>query len=152
MAYSTPEMVRLVLSSVDTEYGGTAADLSDEQIQYEIDGAQADIDSRLRTRYVVPFDMNGDDNVPFLIVQIATDMAAYKADLNFRKSREYDNENMPIMLRWKDAHNLLENLRRGRNTLNWPREDINDWGALVVNPPDGPFIPWDSVREPNPRW
>lgn len=148
MAYTTPETVRLVLSSVNTDYGGTAADLSDEQIQYEIDGASADIDSRLRTRYSVPFE----PQTPKLIVQICTDMAAYKADLNYRKSREYDNDNMPIALRHKDAERLLEGLRRGRNTLDWPRSSVDNFGALVVNPGEGPIMTVYNVYEQCPRW
>lgn len=149
MAYSTPATVRLVLSSTAGEYGGTAADLSDEQIQYEIDGASADIDARLRNRYQVPFE----PDTPRIITQICTDLAAYKADLNFRKSREYDNDNMPIILRHKDAERLLEGIRRGRNTLDWPRTSGEDFGSIVVHPCEGPLLTyWGSVSEFLPRW
>jgi phage gp36-like protein len=117
MGYSDVETVRLVLSSdMAEETGGTAADLSDAQIQYEIDSATANIDSELRIVYVVPF-----DPVPFIIKSICTDIAAYRTDLNYRKSREYDSQNMPIILRYNLAlMKRCKTSKKGNKTLDSP--------------------------------
>lgn len=128
MAYSDVETVRLVLSSDMAETGGTAADLSDAQIQYEIDSATANIDSELRIVYVTPF-----DPVPFIIKSICTDIAAYRTDLNYRKSREYDSQNMPIILRYNLAYQTLQDLKKGTKTLDNPRVDANSRGSIVVH-------------------
>lgn len=128
MTYSDVETVRLVLSSDMAETGGTAADLSDDQISYELDSASAVIDSELRTAYTVPF-----DPVPFLIKSICTDIAAYRTDLNYRKSREYDSQNMPIILRFNMANQTLQELKKGDKTLSSVRSDPNAEGAYVVH-------------------
>lgn len=128
MDYSDVDTVRLVLSSDMAETGGTAADLSDDQITYEIQSASAMIDSELRVAYMVPF-----DPVPFLIKSICTDIAAYRTDLNYRKSREYDSQNMPIILRYNMANQTLQELKRGDKTLSASRSDPNSEGAMVVH-------------------
>jgi phage gp36-like protein len=128
MGYSDVATVRLVLSSDMIETGGTAADLSEEQIQYELDSASAMIDSELRVAYTVPF-----DPVPFLIKSICTDIAAYRTDLNYRKSREYDSQNMPIILRYNMANQTLQELKKGDKTLTSVRSDPNAEGALIVH-------------------
>lgn len=133
MAYSTVSLVRQTLSGEDDEEGGTAATLSDEQIQYEIDGARADVDSALRETYKLPFDVPDDNAVPLIIRQITTDLACYGCDLNYRKGREYDNQNMPVPLRYQRATQLLENLRTGTITIDWPRADVDTSGAGVVH-------------------
>lgn len=120
MAYTTVELVRQTLSGADTSDGGTAAELSDQQIEYEIRGVTAGINASLRNVYKVPFDTDATtDGVPDLIIQIATDISVYACDLNYRKGREYDNQNMPIPLRYLRAQTLLENLRSGTITLDW---------------------------------
>jgi phage gp36-like protein len=137
MAYSTVVKVRSVLSGEDDEEGGTAASLSDAQIQYEIDGARATIDAALHGVYKLPFDLNDTGNttatVPQIIINICTDIAAYMSDLNYRKGREYDNQNMPVPLRYQRAQTLLENLRTGTITIDWPHADSDGSGAGVVH-------------------
>lgn len=145
MAYAQPDDVRLVLSSVATEQAGTAADLLDPQIQYEIDSASAMIDATLRVIYVTPFE----PDTPFLIKSICTDMAAYGCDLNYRKSREYDSQNMPIILRYNKARDQLNLIRLGTLTLGWSRADVAD-GTLVVHQNDQLFI--DEPFGWDPRW
>lgn len=132
MSYTTITAVKSVLSGTDTEESGTAAELSDDQIQYEVDSVEADIDSTLRNMYLVPFDVPDDAAVPQIIRQIATDISAYACDLNYRKGREYDNQNMPVPLRYQRAQTLLENLRTGTITLDWPRV-ADTSGAGVVH-------------------
>jgi hypothetical protein len=133
MAYTTPDLVRQTLTGEDDEEGGTAATLSDDQINYEINGARADVDAALRETYLLPFDSPDDSAVPLLIKQITTDIACYGADLNYRKGREYDNQNMPVPLRYQRATQLLENLRTGTITLDWPRSNVDSSGAGVVH-------------------
>lgn len=133
MAYTTVESVKSVLLGSPDEEGGSAVELDNSQIQYEIDSVQADINATLNRRYKLPFDSPDDDAVPQIIRQIATDIAAYASDLNYRKGREYDNQNMPVPLRYQRAQTLLENLRTGTITLDWPRADIDASGAGVVH-------------------
>jgi phage gp36-like protein len=151
MTYTDVDTVRLVLSSETEETGGTAADLSDAQIQYEIDSAAAYIDSYLRVLYAVPFDVPGP--VPEIIMTICTDMAALGADLNFRKSREYASQNMPIIIRYQKALQALENLKTGEQTLSSPRADTNVEGAIIIHQYPYPLFPWwEDVSECYPRW
>lgn len=137
MAYTTILKVKSVLAGATGEEGGTADELSDAQINYEINSVKANIDSALRRHYKVPFDagdtLNDTTGVPQLIVQIATDIAAYGCDLNYRKGREYDNQNMPVPLRYQKAQQLLENLRTGTISLDWPRSDSTTFGAHVFH-------------------
>lgn len=134
MAYTTVELVRDVLRGADYEEGGTAAELSNDQILYEIKSVQADIDATLRRVYKVPFDVDETTTgVPAIITQIATDIAAYASDLNYRKGREYDNQNMPVPLRYQRAQTLLENLRTGTITIDWPGADHRSGGAGVFH-------------------
>lgn len=147
MPYSDPTTVRLVLSSISAETGGTAADLSDDQINYELNSASSMIDSELRVQYVVPF-----DPVPDMIRTICTDVAAYRCDLNYRKSREYDSQNMPIIQRYNMALSWLMELKKGGKTLDSPRADITKQGALVIHQYPYPLLDWESVTEPFPRW
>lgn len=146
MAYAQPNDVRLVLQSIEVEQGGTAADLSDAQIHYEIDSASAMIDAALRVIYAVPFE----PETPFLIKSICTDMAAYGCDLNYRKSREYDSQNMPIILRYNKARDQLNLIRLGTLTLDWSRADVDD-GTLVVHQYDPALFSVEPFGW-EPRW
>lgn len=148
MSYTDPATVRLVLSSISVETGGTAADLSDSQIQFEVDSASAMIDAELRVQYVVPFA----DPVPFIIQSIATDIAAYRTDLNYRKSREYDSAYMPIILRYNMALASLADLKKGDKTLDSERSDPTKQGAIVIHQYDFPLFDFCSVYEWFPRW
>lgn len=114
MLYTTRDAVRKTLRG-DVNERGTAADLDDEQVDMEIYNAQAQIDSALRNKYNVPF-----DPVPVLIGNIARDIAAYLCDLNYRKSREYGSDNYPIIRRHDRARELLEWLRHGIITVDYP--------------------------------
>lgn len=147
MGYSEVDQVRLVLSSINAEQGGTAADLSDEQIQYEIDSASAVIDSALRIIYKTPFT----PDTPFIITSICTDMAAYGCDLNYRKSREYDSQNMPIILRYNKANNTLSQIVSGTLTIDWPRVDIST-GTIVVHQYPYPLFDFCDVFGYRPQW
>ncbi len=148
MSYAEPDDVRQVLSSVVTEQAGTAADLSDAQIQYEIDSASAMIDAALRIIYSVPFA----PETPFLIKSICIDLSAYGCDLNYRKSREYDSQNMPIILRYNKARDQLNLIRLGTLVLDWPRANTGEGdGTLVVHQ----YTPQLFNDEPfgwEPRW
>ncbi len=106
--YTTVEDVRDILRGDGTTDKGSAADLNNIQIDSEIIGAQQQVDSTLRNKYTVPFVV-----VPELISHITRDIAAYLCDLNYRKSREYESDNYPIIRRHDRARELLDWLRTG---------------------------------------
>jgi len=147
MPYTTPENVRDVLrGSAEDGDGGTAAELQDEQIELEIINAQAQIDSILFKTYKVPF-----SPVPVLVVSLATDIAAYLCDLNYRKSREYESDNYPIIRRYNRARELLEWLRTGVATLPIKREPTEINVAEVVHQYEGRLFTEEEVFGPFER-
>lgn len=128
MYYTTVLDVRLTLRG-DTTETGTAADLTEAQIATEIENAQDQVDSTLRTNYVVPFSQP----VPKLIANITRDIAAYLCDLNYRKSREYESDNYPIIRRWDRARELLEWLRTGVISLDSALVETPDITSEVIH-------------------
>lgn len=126
--YTTVLDVRITLRGSDIETG-TAADLHDAQIAIEIENAQEQVDGTLRNHYVVPFG----DPVPMLIRNITRDIAAYLCDLNYRKSREYESDNYPIIRRWDRARELLEWLRTGVISLDSDAVEVPGVTAEVVH-------------------
>ena len=128
MSYTTVLDVRLTLRADNTETG-TAADLHDAQIAMEIENAEEQVDSTLRNNYVVPFVAP----VPKLISSITRDIAAYLSDLNYRKSREYESDNYPIIRRWDRARELLEWLRTGVITLDSAAAPAPDVTSEVIH-------------------
>lgn len=147
MPYTTPDAVKRVLrgSTQDTD-GGTAAELDDGQIELEINNAQAQIDSVLANRYKVPF-----NPVPVLVESLATDIAAYLSDLNYRKSREYESDNYPIIRRYNRARELLEWLRTGVATLPIERDPTEINEAYVVHQYEGRMFIEEDVFGPFER-
>lgn len=131
MPYTIPEDVRRILRGAESDDdGGTAAALEDEQIELEIRNASAQIDDTLRTVYAVPFV----DPVPPMIASLATDISAYLCDLNYRKSREYESDNYPIVRRYNRARELLEFYRNGNMLLPGKREPEETYsGSEVVH-------------------
>lgn len=135
---------------------GTAADISDAQIETEIENAEGQIDSALAQRYPVPFDAG---SVPSLVTQLTSDIAAYLSDLSYRggAGRQYDSKLNPLALRYERAVALLERLRTAESDL--PGQDElpdgeggSTGGASVHNRYEGHLFDvggWDVFGDPD---
>lgn len=122
--YCEPENVIDVLTRDAAEVEANAASIDREAIATAIADAQAEIDSRLATKYTVPF-----NPVPRLVASLAQDIAAYLADLVFRENRDYQTELSPIYLRYQRAQAMLGRLATGEAVI--PPE-----GGDPENPPE----------------
>jgi len=122
--YCTREAVIDVLTRNAAEVDGNAASIDEEAVDTAIADAQAEIDSRLATKYTVPF-----NPVPALVTSIAQDIAAYLADLVFRENRDYASELSPIYLRYQRAQAQLGRLQTGEAV-------IPSTGSDPENPPE----------------
>lgn len=111
-SYTTREAVRIALARDLEVQQGTAASTNDDLIDDAIIEASNEIDVRLAGRYTVPFAV-----VPSLIGTIARDIAAYMSDLTFREVRDYNSELNPVILRWKRATSMLQDLQEGKITI-----------------------------------
>lgn len=107
MPYAIAEDVRAAVTRDITQTTGTAASMSDDQLELAIRGAQAEVDGKLRGRYAVPF-----ASVPFLIWQITVDLAAYRATLRYRQSKDLTDTD-PVVLAYKAAQHLLSGIAAG---------------------------------------
>lgn len=112
--YTTRDRVREVLARAGTPDPGTAASLSDERVDDAILAASGRIDAHLSRLYSVPFAANA---IPGLVADIATAFAAYDLDMTFREVRDYSSELNPVILRYRQAADLLRDLREGTATL-----------------------------------
>jgi phage gp36-like protein len=112
--YTTRDTVRDLVSRTVATYPGTAASLSDEQIDTAIESAESLINAKLATGYRVPFP---DGSVPVLVVRICNALAAFDSDQTFREVRDYSSELHPVYLRYKEALALLDQLQKGTAVL-----------------------------------
>lgn len=157
--YCTPEEVVDVLTRNAAEVDGNAASVDGEVVEKAIADAQAEIDSRLATKYTVPF-----SPVPPLVASIAQDIAAYLADLVFRENRDYSTELSPIYLRYQRAQAQLGRLQTGEAVIPPPgggSEPAPETGnglrvAAVINRPPlvlgNEFDIQYGICEPVPHW
>lgn len=133
--YAAAEDVRAAVTRDTNAPTGTAASMADDQLELAIKAAQAEIDGKLRGRYTVPFPAP----IPFLIWQITVDIAAYRATLRFRQSKDLTRED-PVALTYQAAQHLLSGIATGGVDL-----DVGD-GATVetataggIRPPINPY-------------
>lgn len=112
MAYLTPEQLRLAIAPNPGAVAGSAASLPDAQLQDAIDGATAEVDGRLSTRYKVPFEAP----LPVLVRTIVTGKAIFLATLQYRGSKDLAAFD-PVMLRHAQVESLLKDLVAGRAGL-----------------------------------
>lgn len=134
--YTSPVAVRRVLSpDGDRTDTGSAASLSDDDLEQAIAEAQAEIDARLASRYTVPFSFP----VPVVIEQATRDIAAYLGTLTFRRGDPID-ANDPVQLRYNRAQALLASIQAGKTELpvgsDGPLSEATA-DAEVINPYDG---------------
>jgi phage gp36-like protein len=110
--YTTPNGVRLILAAEGNTDPSTAASLSDEELQEAIDEGAVEINARLGSRYSVPFA----GAVPSLIEKMNRDIAAFMANLVFRRGNPVDVDD-PVRLRYNRARDLLNQLAKGEVEL-----------------------------------
>lgn len=128
--YTTIAAVRQVLSPDGSTSAtlGTAASLSDDEIQEAIAEGAAEIDARLTARYSVPF-----DPVPAIIEKINRDLAAYMATLTYRRNTPLPDSD-PVALRYARALALLTGAQKGDIQLVGEDGDVGQAAeAYVVN-------------------
>lgn len=143
MSYSTPAMVRkaLVPSSDGTETSGTgtAADLTDPELQDAIDEADSTIDGYLSRFYATPVAATGDPAAtPHPIDYWSRNIAAYNATLAFRGSQDFADTD-PIARRYTATMQALLAVSTGKVGLSITENSNPDTGAAgagtAINPP-----------------
>lgn len=142
--YTDATRVRALITRTAGISPGTAGSVDAGQIELGIRTAASTIDSKLSSLYRVPF-----NPVPSLIVDIATAIAAWSADLTFREVRDYNSDLNPVLLRYKWASDLLAELQSGKATLPDYQTPDPDPG-----PVDNPYDPGSvvDVINPCPTW
>lgn len=115
MAYATPATVREALAP-EGDNAGTAAALSDGQLNDAITEATSEIDSTIPG---APFT----GTVPAVVSSIARDVAAYLASLTYRKGLELPSDH-PVALRYARAEMLLAKAAKGQLDLSGEAESL----------------------------
>lgn len=125
MAYLSPDELRAVLSpDADSTDTGSAASMSDTELQVAIDDAQDEVDARLAARVTTPI-----VTPPKIVVDVATDIAAWLATLTDRRGDPISPTD-PVQLRYVRAQLNLERLVRGDIPL--PTATVQDNPATVA--------------------
>lgn len=101
MAYTSPADVRQILRKLPTS-------ITDEDIQYHVDRAEALIDGILGGVYVTPFQ----DPIPRLINVISTDLAVYSLAHSLYTSN-MPNLDETYRDRYEQAMKLLDEIAKG---------------------------------------
>jgi phage gp36-like protein len=127
MAYATPATVREALAP-EGDTAGTAASLSDSQLNDAITEATSEIDSTIQG---APFT----GTVPAVVSSIARDVAAYLASLAYRKGVELPSDH-PVALRYARAEMLLGKAAKGQLDLSGESESLS-LEVGVANPYEG---------------
>lgn len=137
MAYSTVEEVRKVLIGRRAEdRAETANELDDDQIEYAIISADAEIDGAIRKRYKMPLALP----LPALVHMISIDIAVYLSMLVFQNSLPVAAES-PSALRYDRARKILNEIKFGRVMLDATEKVLLDDVMLTVfNPYDKPLF------------
>lgn len=137
MAYLAPNDLRLILAGSENA-PGTAAALSDQDLQDAIDEAQSEVDGKLADRYgpLLPFAAP-----PKIVINITRDIAAYLATLTARKGDPIQPGD-PVQLRYNRAQGLLTQAANGQIELPTPdgavgSEETPVPTVAVNNPTDG---------------
>jgi phage gp36-like protein len=112
--YTTPADLRLILArnlsgqGPDVDQTGTAADLSDGQLQDAIDTATAEIDASLSNRFTVPFP----SPFPAMVVHVCKAIAAWHANAISLESADI-GANDPVQRRFEWAKDMLTKIASG---------------------------------------
>lgn len=145
--YVTPAELRTSLARDPQHPEGTAADLGDDHLQWAIDAAQSQVDSRLQLRYSTPFG----EPVPPLVRAITTAIAGYLADLGYRQSVDSNSQD-PVAKRYQWAIDMLSRLVNGSASLPGVSTSV---GTFPVNPYEGELFglgEFDLTVADDGRW
>lgn len=150
------------LLSYDGVPTGTAASLPEPELQERIAAAEQQIDATLLVAgYTVPL-LTTEATVPPLLAELTGAIAAYLADLQYRRNVPHDgNDNAPVVQRYRWATGILTQL--GANAMVVPGVDQEPSergeGAVVVDVIDtydgrmfGPEIADVGPYRPDPEW
>jgi phage gp36-like protein len=137
MAYSEAEDVRkLILNGRRAEFRNeTPNELDNDQIEFAIKDADAQIDLALARRYALPLEV-----VPPVIEVLSINIAAYLATLTFRGSTPLSDSD-PAVLRYERSRRTLGDIANGRVDIDAPEvlEDVA--GQDVFNILSAPLFP-----------
>lgn len=144
MAYSTPADVRqaLVPGADGTAPGpqGTAASLSDGQINDSIAEADARVDSYLAQRYITPVQVDATTTkIPGVVRALSRDIACYLATLVYRKNKDLADID-PVARRYSDAMAFLTAVSRGQAVLSIPTNDNTGSSTGEAGAPVNPYF------------
>jgi len=143
MSYCAPADVRRVMakdaaatSGQGTQSRGTAASLSDADIQAHINDASAEVDAALTSapsNYVLPFPVG--DPPSGLVFAITRDIAAYRATLEWKKGALVPADSA-TQKRQDFAEGLLARIQAGTLVLPGYGASPDDVAAVVNFVPD----------------
>lgn len=119
--YTTPDSVRQILAPGGDTDPSTAAGMSDDDLQEAINEGASEIDTRLASRYSVPFA----GAVPIVIEKLNRDIAAFLANLTFQRGQPLDADD-PVRLRYNRARDLLNQIAKGEVEL------LGDTGPITA--------------------
>lgn len=133
--YVQRDEVEAVLGGTIGDVPGSAAELTDAQIDTEIANAEAEVDLNLRVRYIVPL-----NPVPVVVKYITRDIAVQLCDWTFRMSKEYGSGSNPVRLRYDRAREVLHSIRDGLYSLDVPESSYRSDVSIALNPYEGDLI------------
>lgn len=136
MVYSFPycgieEVRSIVVGRRDENRDENPNVLDNDQIEYAIISADAQIDGILRRHYELPLV----SPVPLLVQMLSRDIAIYNCTLIFAGSTPVDADH-PTALRYDRARKILEDLKFNRIKLDVPVEELDS----VYNDYDSPLF------------
>jgi phage gp36-like protein len=146
MAYSKVEEVRTVLiGRREEDRNETPDELDDDQIEYAITSADAQINGVIRRRYELPLV----EPYPPLIHMLSVDIAAYLCHLVFLMTTPLNAE-APAARRYDRARRLLDDLRSRRIDIE-STEIVNSGEGLesIFNDYDMPLFPSQHIFGPD---
>lgn len=126
MPYTTPEDVQQVLDAI-TGQGRGGQSIPTVDVEHHILDAQAEIDTRLGSRYTVPFADYPD--TPSVIREICQDIAAYLSALQAHGNAPLGADSA-VVRRYERKHQLLLDMQNG--DIDLPGEDELESGAFVA--------------------
>lgn len=128
---------------------GTAADLSNDQLQDAIAEADALIDTYIGALYVAPV-VNDFTGTPYLVTPHPLDywsrnIAAYNASLTFRMSQDFTDQD-PVARRWLATMAALTLVMKNQLILNIPG-NVSDSAGEGAGSPVNPY--YGTMFEPD---
>lgn len=138
MAYCTVDDVRQVMSSGDGDPAGAASGVADTAVDDAINRAQGTIHTYLSARYSIPIDPAHDPDGT--LRDWCSVIAAWYTVLSWYGGRDISADD-PLRLRYNGVIKLLDMVRSGELSPNWPVETdntVND--VTVVNRYEGAFF------------